>query len=661
MRVLGSWDDWTSPGRAMQPEQGWQLLALELPPGEHAYLLEEDGEVRIDDHNPLTSFRPSDQLEVSRLVVEDCEVPALEIEQLSVSELGLELQARFWAARGGGPLDPATIVGPGLAVQAGSPADGTIELSSSTLPRGRHSFVIEAADEQGQRAEARVSVFVDPVAASWKDAIVYQVMIDRFRGDAGAVLDAPLTPASRAGGTLDGVQAALEDGYFEQLGVSALWLSPVYRNPVEPREGTDGRLYEGYHGYWVEASREVEPRIGGEQALRSLIDAAHARGIAIILDLVPNHLYETNPVVLEHRDHGWFNEHEGPCVCGTPTCPWSELAEVCWFAPYLPDLRLEHPDAMDFSVGEIAWWVQSFDVDGVRIDAVPMMPRAASRRIVDAVRSSSSPGNDRLVLGEVFTGGGTAGVAGIRYYLGPDGLDSVFDFPFMWALRDLLAHESASFVELDAQLGAIDQELDGSGAVLGRMLGNHDTTRFVSEVVGDAGGDAWDEPAWQPESGEVLDRVALALTLQLTLPGMPVIYYGDELGVAGAGDPDNRRPMPDLATLSPARQALLDHARRLGRLRRCTPALRSDERRTLHVGADSYAYARVAGDRVALVLLSRADEPESVTLPGGSVPAGRYRDVLGSETIELQAGTQVQLAPRSARILLPEDDPCAIQ
>jgi glycosidase len=336
----------------------------------------------------------------------------------------------------------------------------------------------------------------------------------------------------------------------------------------------------------------------------------------------------------------------------------------CWFAPYLPDLRLEHPDVMNFAVGELLWWLDNYEIDGLRVDAVPMMPRAASRRIVDAVHQRTAPGIDRLVLGEVFTGAGTPGVAGLRHYLGPGGLDSVFDFPLMWALRDVLATDSAGFTSLDALLDHMDQQLGGSGVVLARMLANHDVERFVSVVVGDAHGDPWDQPAAQPEGGAALERMALALTLQLTLPGMPVFYYGDEIALAGGDDPDNRRVMPDLASLSPARLGLLEHARTLGQLRRCAPALRSSQRQTLYVSEDSYAYARFADDdsgsgSVVLVLISRADEVRSIPLPGTNSISGRFVDALGGGTFELGAGAQIELGPRAAMVLVPEHDPCA--
>jgi glycosidase len=649
--VLGSWDDYASAQPLREHDEDWQVLALELPPGEYGYLLVEDGQTRLDPLQPLTLFRPSDQQEVSRVVVDDCEQPSLHIEHVELSEGSLQVAASFLAARDAAPLEPGSIDAGGLALEQTSAQAGTITLSTRGLARGRHEFPISARDEQGRLASARVSVFVDPIAPRWQDAILYQVVTDRFRGAEGAWLDAPAGPALRAGGQLSGIEAAIDEGYFAALGVSALWISPVYDNPEVVHD-----VYDAYHGYWPTTPHTVESQIGGEAALRSLIDRAHAEGLAVVLDVVPNHVYLDHPIVAAHRSEGWFNEHASECVCGTASCPWDGFAETCWFTPYLPDLRLEHGPAIDWSVADVAWWVENFAVDGVRVDAVPMMPRVASRRIADAVEQLAA-GDDRLVLGEVFTGGGAGGIQGLRWYVGPQGLDGVFDFPLMWALRDVLADEGAGFDELDALLAELDAELDGSGALLGRMLSNHDTTRFVSEVVGDAGNDPWSGGASQPDAGLPIERARLALVLQLTLPGVPVLYYGDELGLAGGRDPDSRRVMPNPATLSPSRAALLDHAGRLGRLRRCSSALRSDERETLHVEPDVYAYRRgLAGapDEV-VVVVSRSGEAVELALG----LAGRWRDVVRDEVVELAAASALVVPPGDALVLVRDDNECA--
>ncbi|MCA9713994.1 MAG: hypothetical protein KC468_04780, partial [Myxococcales bacterium] len=553
------------------------------------------------------------------------------------------------------------------------PATGRVEfeLAYDAATRGKHSVQLVARDLDGAAtAPARAAIWEQAEAEAWRDELIYHVMIDRFRGDGGAALAPPPDPGARAGGTLDGLRVELERGTFTEMGVSTLWLSPVYRNPEVARQGRDDEhLYEGYHGYWVLDSRGVDPRLGGEAALERLVAAAHERGIRVLLDLVPNHVYEDNPRYQAPPGPGWFNAPGpgGPCVCGTMTCPWDQYILTCWFTDYLPDLRFENPGVMREAVDDALWWDRRFDVDGARIDAVFMMPRGATRWIAHALREDEWSRAPDITLGEAFTGPGGDAIDALRYYLGPDGLDSVFDFPLMWAVRDAVAHDvPAGFEALEDTIAASELALAGSGSLLSGIIGNHDTTRFVSEIVGDAEGDPWSEPPAQPSAPEVYARQRVALALLLTLPGVPVLYYGDELGLAGGRDPDCRRVMPEIpGSLDAARLELLASVRRLGRLRRCSPALRRGARRPVLVEEDVYAFLRDAtgeGGGAALVVVSRADAPTQVSLPAGALAAGVYVDVVSGEPLDLSVGGAPppwELPALGVAVLVPAGDPCA--
>lgn len=665
LAILGSFNEWFAPGIALQPSAehpGWHVAELDLPPGEYGYLVLEAGVHRLDPHNPLTTFwREQGDLEVSLLRVDDCEAPRLVIDAVQATPAGaLVAEGRFEAASDGSPLARAearTLAGAAVPTTI-EPDTGALRLELAGLPRGKHTLEITATDAAGRAAHARVGGWVQPVAETWGDGLMYQVMIDRYRGEGGEALAPPASAGGRAGGTLDGVRAELERGTFEALGVSALWLSPVYVNPVEPREGRgDGRMYEGYHGYWVLDSRGVDARIGGEAALDALIAAAHERGVRVIFDLVPNHVYEDNPRY-PGGDPALWNQHDPPCVCGLGSCDWGRYIQTCWFTDYLPDVRLQEPAAVRLAAEDAVWWMHRFDADGVRVDAVPMMPRAATRRIADALRTSAAPDDLHFLVGEVFTGPGAWGVDAIRYYLGPESLDSVFDFPLMWALRDALAHESAGFAAVEEILADVEAKTVGADAVIARMLGNHDTTRFASEAAGDAAGDPWDSPPPQPEDPDVYARQRLALGLLLTLPGLPVLYYGDEVGLAGRNDPDCRRVMPADAALSQPQRELQATARALGRLRRCSEALRRGARTPLVVDGDAYAFARTTDAQAALVLVSRPALGRAIALPELPFETGDFTDALTGDTFAVAPGAALPMPPRGLRVLLPAGDPC---
>ena len=672
VRVVGSWDGWKTPGIAATAGQaGWVMALLTLPRGEYGYQVVVNGAPRADPFQPLTTFH-GDQ-EVSLLVANDCTVPALRVDTAQVDAAGALSMTGAFVARDGGPmLAPGTVrvtidgkpaTGAGAQVRA-MPATGAFTVVASGLAQGKHALRVEAADAGGNAAPAaRASVWVKPAAETWADGVLYQIVIDRFRGDGGAALAPPPTPGTRAGGTLAGVTAEIERGTFEALGVSALWLSPVYTNPDEFRVGRDGHLSQGYHGYWPLADREVDPHLGGEAALDALMASAHGHGLRVLFDLVPNHVYETNPRYAEHQHDGWFNDGPGHCVCGDPGCGWSAHLQDCWFTPFLPDLRWQSDEAMDASTEDALFWMRRFDADGVRIDAVPMMPRAATRRIVRALRDSVAP-RALFAMGEVFTGPGAGGIDSIKFFLGPDGLDSAFDFPLMWALRDAVAGDRAGFDAVESTLAATEEALRGSGAVPARMLGNHDTSRFASESNGDGGNDAWAHPPPQPASPAVYARQRMALALTFSLPGMPVLYYGDELALAGASDPDSRRVMPGRDALSADQQATLAFARRLGALRRCLPALRTGARVPIWADAVTYAFARIAsgpGDGAPVVaLFSKAKSAATITIPGGIVPPGAYVDALEGGAVTLAGGDSIPLDPMTVKLLIPSASPCRV-
>lgn len=629
--------------------------------GEFGYLVVEDGVPRLDGDNPLTTFRGDN--EVSLLDVPACGAAKLNVTNVEASDAGdVVIEAQLVDARSGKPreitdarLEPRA---EGSSEPTVSRAGAMLTVSGKGLPRGRHSFVIEARDSGGNVATRRVSAWVSPRAKRWDDALVYQIMIDRFRGDEGAYLSAPSSPAAggqRLGGTLSGVKAALADGSLDALGVSALWLSPVYQNPTAPQTDRFGNVVTSYHGYWPIDDAAIEPRFGGETALREVIASAHAKGIRVLLDVVPNHVFDTHPIYTERRADGWF--HQSPdCVCGSSVCPWSTNIEDCWFTPYLPDFRFENPAVSQRAASEVARWMVAWDLDGVRIDAVPMMKRSVTRRIARDVRRAVGDRNEALLLGEVFTGPGPEGIEAIRPFLGPDALDSAFDFPGMWALRTAFrgGGNGGSLAEIESLLATEDARYAGSGTLSARIIGNHDVSRFVSDAAGNGSNDPWKNPPAQPVAAAPYDSHRLGLAFLLTMPGMPVLYYGDEMALAGAGDPDCRRPLPPANALSDEQTKTLALARRLGTLRACSAALRDPARKALITSPELLVYERASeGGGSWIVAFPTADA--EVPLPSTK---GTFRDVLGGGTVTLPGTLSVRAG--QPVVLAPVGDPCVL-
>ena len=516
--LIGSWDGFHRPGLLLWDHRKsptgveWLVASVPLPAGSYSYGIVVGGQLVTDDQNPQTTFI-RDPLgaapgpygaEVSSAVVPDCAQPTLAVGSLAASpspagQAGgtVVVGADFAPGQDGAALDQGSsapraelrrgqdvLPPPQLSVSAGAGGAMRISATASGLQPGKYQIVVHAADQKGRAVSAAASAFVEtgpagsgPEARVLQDGIIYHLMIDRFWGN--GPLPSPPTPGDRAGGTLSGVRQMLLAGHFQRLGVTTLWLSPVYVNPPGLLPGRDGHMYQGYHGYWPAASRDVETQIGGDPQLDPLIADAHAQGIRVILDMVPHHVHESHPYYLDHSRRApavaqaadpaaasWFLDGPEACVCGDPACGWGDHIQVCWFDTYLPTLNWRQPDAAQAGVDDLLFWMSRFDIDGMRIDAVPMMPRASTRRIARATRSTMRrDGLDLLMLGETYTGPGDDGRAQIRSYLGQqfDGLDSEFDFPLMWALRDIVAHGRGGLDTLEGEIADSDRAWAGSG------------------------------------------------------------------------------------------------------------------------------------------------------------------------------------------------------
>ena len=647
VEIVGDWNDWKRPGTLPEVrDDGWVAAMIDAPVGEHAYAIVEDGVWLTDKQVPMTAFH--DGKEVALGVVADCERPVVRVEGVEATPDGhVAVRASFLAARSGALLDPAAVVvtsrdGVALPVASADPQAGAFRLETSGLKRGKYTFSIRARDTHGAESEETIAtVWVEAQAWDPRDAIVYQVVLDRFRGDAGP-LATPAQPSDRAGGTLAGLRQAIEAGDIEALGVNTLWLSPLYKNPDGEFGGTDGHSYTSYHGYWPTASRELDSRVASEAELERFMQVAHDRGIRVLFDVVPNHVHEQHAWVKEHPD--WFNQDK-TCICGQGSCDWATHIKTCRFAPYLPDLDWTNIDAARAATADVMWWFDRWGADGLRIDAVPMMPRAATRRIAHAVRTRyEHKGNIPYILGENFTGPG--GYQNLRYDLGPFGLDGSFHFPLMWTLRETLATETAPMGDIDTSFRAGEQAWDGAGAVMGMMIDNHDVSRFVSVSAGNAVGDAW-SPAPQPLDPVVYAKQRVALSTILTLPGAPVVYYGDEVGLAGKNDPDSRRVMPAEVALLDSQRETRAFVRKVGRARACSTALRRGVLRTLVADRERFVFAReIEGDvaGAAIVVLSRRPTVASEVKLAAGAP---------SELVDVVSGTKVDVS--SGVLPLPAD------
>jgi glycosidase len=456
--------------------------------------------------------------------------------------------------------------------------------------------------------------------------ILYSLMIDRFvngRTDNDMPLNSPLVnpKVDYWGGDILGVTKTLESGYFDSLGVTTIWLSPITQNPYDAwgQIHDPETKFSGYHGYWPYYATAVDVRYGTEAELRDLLDKAHADKKNVILDYVSNHMHIQSPTLTAHPD--WTTPSDTPD--GRPNRQlYDEFRLTTWFDDHIPTLDLERPDICAQLTDSALFWMQHFDFDGFRHDATKHVPeqywRMLTRKLYDSL-----PGRTFYQIGETY-----GSTALINSYIKPGMQDAQFDFnvydTYIWATT----RPDGSFEGLAGRL-AEDLSVYGSHHLMGNITGNHDRSRYICLASGDVSQDedqklaGWhrDIRVTNPKGYRYLEMLH---ALNFTLPGVPCIYYGDEFGQPGANDPDNRRWM-QFEGLTPDERHVLDCTKHLAAMRAGSMALLYGDYKLLRADKDILAYSRTyMGETIVTVLNKGTKTTEvAITLPLGLESHGR--------------------------------------
>jgi glycosidase len=374
-----------------------------------------------------------------------------------------------------------------------------------------------------------------------------------------------------------------------------------------------------------------------------------------------------------HRDHEYFTQHpewfRTGCECGGPGCDWTEHRLDCSFHDYMPDVDWQHRDAGEQMIADALYWLERFDLDGLRVDAVKHVEDLAVFDLSTRVHETfERGGTEYFLLGETAMGWRGDNLADnlgeyqtIARYVGDNALSGQFDF--------VLYHATASNVWADDAKGMLHldywtrQSLEHypSTSVMTPFVGSHDSERLISLAT--YGSNAaivhhkWTDQGLPsaPAGSEPYDRVALALAWTLTVPGAPLLYYGDEYGEHGGADPDNRHMWVAPSSRTANQTSLHDRVSRVGRLRSELAPLRRGTYANLSTTEDVLAFARILGNDYTIVLINRAGSSRTaqIAAPFADAVLTDRMDPAG-RTAALSGGTlSIEMPPRSVAILAP--------
>jgi glycosidase len=484
---------------------------------------------------------------------------------------------------------------------------------------------------------------------------IYFLMPDRFfdgkKDNNHPVADPEIAQrANYLGGDLEGIRQKIKSGYFRQLGFNTLWISPTVANPQTGfvEYPAPHRKYSGYHGYWPVSCTQTDARFGSNEEMRKLVKTAHAAQLNVLVDFVSNHVHQEHPLYRQHPD--WFTGIDLPDGRKNIRL-WDEYRISTWFDTFLPDIDYSKPEVVNAMSDSAVKWFSMYDIDGFRHDATKHVPEAFWRALTTKIKKQQR--ESVYQIGETF---GSRELIGS--YVSSGMQDAQFDFNLYFDARSSFLNSEESFEKLASSL---QESFDyyGYHHLMGNVSGNHDLPRFISYAGEGLSMQENDKEAgWSREitvkNKNAYKKLAQLIAFNASIPGIPVLYYGDEIGMPGAGDPDNRRMMK-FSNLKAEEKAQKELTSKIMNIRKSHMALICGDFDMLHAKGSTMAYGRYYLGNAAFVFFNKSAEKKiiKVKIPDAFKAATMKRN-FGAKW-QLKAGyLEVELLPYSFEILCTE-------
>ena len=463
--------------------------------------------------------------------------------------------------------------------------------------------------------------------------VLYSLMLDRFE-NGNTENDKPLNSVEVLsivdyfGGDIKGLENKINEGFFDSLGVTTIWVSPITQNPYDAwgyytftsekdckyldRNGNVPQYtkFSGYHGYWPIYVTKVDERFGTGEELHSMLNSAHGHNLNVVLDYVANHMHINSPTLREHPD--WVTDSILPD--GRLNFElWDEQRLTTWFDRHIPTLDLEREEVYQPMTDSALYWLENFEFDGFRHDACKHIPECYWRTFTKKMKTRFA---DRhlWMIGETY---GSAELIGS--YVKTGMLDAQFDFNVYYTIVDALVRPQGDMREVAKVL---EESMAAYGAhhTMGNISGNHDNARFISLAGGavsfdeDTKAAGWSRQVGVGDADVAYPKALLLQVLNFTIPGVPCIYQGDEYAEPGGNDPDNRKPLR-YERLTDREKEFRRNIQELSLLRHSSMPLLYGDYRLLEATEDVLCFERVYMGEKVVVAVNKSQQP--ITLKSG--------------------------------------------
>lgn len=472
--------------------------------------------------------------------------------------------------------------------------------------------------------------------------VVYLLMPDRFAngnpGNDNARVENPDTlnrndVSARHGGDLAGIKDKAD--YLADLGITALWTTPVLRNDMGPMS---------YHGYAITDYYQVDPRLGSNAEYAELVKTLHSKGIKVIMDMVFNHCGSKHQWFEDNPAFDWFNNNKNEYVQTNhnkniffdPYASDMDYRTMTdgWFVEVMPDLNQRNKHLEKYLIQNSIWWVEFADLNGIRQDTYPYPDKEMMERWCKSVLEEYP---DLNIVGEIMV----ANPVSTSYWQDSSALKTVMDF----TLSEIAPAAFTDTTNWNSGLQRIHEYLSYDYCYkdinnVMRLLENHDMSRFYETLPSDVRG------------------YKQALALMLTIPGIPQLYYGQELLEAGSAKVDYGYIRPDMkggwkedsssvfeaSGRNAVQQDMFNYLRTILRWRKGNDVIAKGKMKHFQVRKGVYVYERSLGDKNVIVMMNGLYEDVDLSLDYyKEILSGNrtYRDIITNQDITLEGSVKI--------------------